>query len=90
MIQKTFNVDLLQRGAFLVFSSAELVDAVMGGYLRKPRAERDDFIFLVQHSVKLQEDFGGGILSVFQLAKEFSTSLQDVAVMSNVEHLQKL
>lgn len=89
MIQQAVNVDFLQ-GAFLVFSSTELIDAMMGCYLRKPRAERDDFIFLVQHSVKLQEDFGGGILSIFELAKELSASLQDMAVVSNVEHLQKL
>jgi hypothetical protein len=41
----------------------------------------------VQHSVKLQEHFGGGILGVFELAKELSARLQDMAVVSNVEHL---
>jgi hypothetical protein len=61
----------------------------MGGYLRNPRAERHDFIFLVQHSVKLQEDFSRGILSVFELMKKLSADLQNVAMVSNVEHRQK-
>jgi hypothetical protein len=43
----------------------------------------------VQHSVKLQENFSSGILSVFGLTKELSAGLQNVAMVSNVEHPQK-
>jgi hypothetical protein len=89
MIEETANVEFLQRGALLVLSSPELIDTVMGCYLRKPWAERHHLIFLVQHSVKLQEDFSSGILSVFGLTKELSAGLQHVAIVSDVEHPQK-
>ena len=70
--------------------SPELIDTVMGGYLRNPRAERHDFVFLVQHPVKLQEDFSRGILGVFELMEKLSADLQNVAMVSNVEHSQNL
>jgi hypothetical protein len=89
MVQETFNIDFLQRGAPLVLSSPEVIDAVVGRYLRNPRAEGHHFIFLVQHSVKLQEDFRGGVLSVFELTKELSADLQNVAIVSDIEHSQK-
>ncbi|HXM90419.1 MAG TPA: hypothetical protein VN974_02670 [Candidatus Dormibacteraeota bacterium] len=89
MIQKAVNIDFLQRGALLVLSSSEVIDTMMGRYLRNPRAEGHHFIFLVQHSVKLQEDFSGGILSVFELTKKLFADLQNVAIVSNVEHSQK-
>jgi hypothetical protein len=85
MIQEIVNVDFLQRGALLVFSSSKVVDTVMRCYLRNPRTKRHHFIFLVQHSVKLQEHFSGGVLSVFELTKELSTDLQNVAIVRNVE-----
>jgi hypothetical protein len=75
MIQESANVDVLQRGTILVPSSAELVDTVMGCYLRQPGAERHDLIFLVQHPVELQKDFRGGVLGVFGLTKKLSTGL---------------
>jgi hypothetical protein len=84
MIQKTVNVDFLQRGTLLVLSSPKLIDTVMGCYLRKPRAERHDLIFLVQHSIKFQENFSSGILSVRDLTKKLSAGLQDVGIVSNV------
>jgi hypothetical protein len=58
-----------------VLSSPELVDAVMGRYLRDPRAERHRLIFLVQNSVKLQEDLSSGILGIFELAEKLSAGL---------------
>ena len=75
MIEETLNVDFFRYGVFLVFSAAELIDAVMCGDLRKPRTERHQLIFLVQNSIKLQEDFSGGILSVFGLTKKLSAGL---------------
>jgi hypothetical protein len=72
-----------------VFSSSKVVDAVMGRDLRNPRTERHHFILLVQHSVKLQEDFSSCVLSVFELTKKLSADLQNVAMVSNVEHSQK-
>ncbi|HEV7512532.1 MAG TPA: hypothetical protein VGO27_12610 [Candidatus Acidoferrum sp.] len=75
MIQETVNIDVLQRGALLVLSSPEVIDTVMGRYLRNPWAEGHHFIFLVQHSVKLQENFRGSILSVFELTKKLSADL---------------
>jgi hypothetical protein len=75
MIEETLNVDFFRYGTFLVLSAAELIDAVMGGDLRKPRTERHHLVFLVQNSIKLQEDFSGGILSIFGLAKKLSAGL---------------
>ena len=72
-----------------MLSSSKVVDTVMSRYLRNPRAEGHQFIFLVQHSVKLQEDFRGSILSVFELTKKLFADLQNVAIVSNVEHSQK-
>ena len=75
MIEETLNVDFFRYGVFLVFSAAELIDTVMCGDLRKPRTERHQLIFLVQNSIKLQEDFSGGILSIFGLTKKLSAGL---------------
>jgi hypothetical protein len=75
MIEETLDVDFFRYGVFLVLSAAELIDAVMRGDLRKPGAEGHRLIFLVQNSVKLQEDFGGGILCIFGLAKKLSAGL---------------
>lgn len=89
MIQKGIRVDVLQRTAFLVFTPPELIDAVVGCYLGNPRAERDRLLFLVPHSVKLQEDFSCGIFSVFVLTEKTSADLQNVAIVGNVENSQK-
>jgi hypothetical protein len=75
MIEETLYVDFFRYGTLLVLSAAELIDAVMGGDLRKPRAERHHLVFLVQNPVQLQEDFGGGILCVFGLTKKLSAGL---------------
>jgi len=75
MIEETLNVDFFRYGTFLVLSAAELIDAVMGGDLRKPRTERHQFVFLVQNSVQLQENFSGGILSIFGMTKKLSAGL---------------
>ncbi|MDQ1409933.1 MAG: hypothetical protein QOJ41_1668, partial [Acidobacteriaceae bacterium] len=72
-----------------MFSSPQFIDTVMGCYLRDPRPERHCLIFLVQNSVELEKDFSCGILSVFGLTKKLSASLQDVPMVSNVEHSQK-
>src|ERR1700730_6202489 len=89
MIEEAINVDFLQRGAFLVLSSSEFIDTVMSCYLGNPRAKRHHFIFLVQHSVELQENFRSGVLSIFELAEKLSANLQNVAIVSDVEHSQK-
>jgi hypothetical protein len=75
MIEETLDVDFFPYRVFLMFSAAELIDAVMRGDLRKPGAEWHHLIFLVQNSVKLQEDFSGGILSIFGLTKKLSAGL---------------
>jgi hypothetical protein len=72
-----------------VLSSAKLIDTVVGCYLRNPRAEGHHLIFLVQDSVQLQEDFSSSILSVFELTKKLFAGLQNVGMVSNVEHRQK-
>jgi hypothetical protein len=61
----------------------------MGCDLRNPRSERHHLVFLVQDSIKLQEDFSSGILSVFELTKKLFAGLQNVAMVGNVEHPQK-
>jgi hypothetical protein len=88
MVQEAVNIDFLQRGALLVFPSSQFVDAVVGCYLRNPRAERHHLIFLVQHSVELQEDFRSGILGIFKLTKKLSADPQNVAIVRDVEHSQ--
>jgi hypothetical protein len=88
MIKQTVNVDFFQRGAVLVFSSAELIDAVVGRYLRNPGTERHHLIFLVQHAVKLQEDFSSGVLSILELTEKLSADLQNVAIVRDVEDSQ--
>jgi hypothetical protein len=75
MIEETLDVDFFRYGVFLVFSAAELIDAMVCGDLRKPRTEWHHLIFLVQNSVKLQEHFSGGILSIFGLAEKLSAGL---------------
>jgi hypothetical protein len=90
MIQESVNVDVLQRGTLFVPSSPKLIDTVMRCYLGNPWTERHHLIFLVQHPVELQEDFGSGILSIFELTEKLSADLQNVAMMSNVEHSQKI
>src|ERR1700722_167750 len=75
MIEETLDVDFFRYGTFFVLSAAQLIDAVMCGDLRKPRTERHQLIFLVQNSIKLQEDFGAGILSIFGLTKKLSAGL---------------
>jgi hypothetical protein len=88
MVQKAVNVDFLQGGALLVFPSSQFVDAVMCCYLRNPRTEWHHLVFLVQHPVKLQEDFSSGIFSIFKLTKKLSADLQNVAIVRDVEHSQ--
>src|ERR1700675_2989895 len=60
MIEETLNVDFFRYGTFLVLSAAELIDAVMGGDLRKPRGEWEELGVLGQGSGQLRDSFGGG------------------------------